>query len=77
MDIGPDADPTKTAATKLFANTNMLLKQNRELKKCSIIVKNVCINSYGNVYALENMLSPSSVIHNAHRYLAMSVYSNW
>ena len=77
VDIGPDADPTKTAATKLFANTNMLLKQNRELKKCSIIVKNVCINSYGNVYALENMLSVSSVIRNAHRYLTMSVHSNW
>ena len=47
------------------------------MKKCSIIVKNVCIDSYGNVYALENMLSVSSVIRNAHRYLTMSVHSNW
>ena len=43
VEIGPGADPVKKAATKLYTNANVLLRQNRELKKCSVAIKNVCI----------------------------------
>ena len=48
--------------------------QNRDLYKCNLAVKNVCITSYGNVYSLENELSVSSKLRQAHRYLTRAVH---
>ena len=44
---------------------------------CSNSVKNVCIYSYGNLYSLENELSVSSKLRQAHRYMTQSVHRNW
>ena len=49
VEVGPAANLEAAAISKLYRNTNLLLKQNRELKKCGIPVKNICIYSYGNV----------------------------
>ena len=51
--------------------------QNKCLNKCSVNVKNVCINSYGNVYCLENELEISSRLRQAHRYMTKSVHKDW
>ena len=77
VEIGRGAQPERAIASKLYTNTNILLKQNRELRKCSNVVKNTCINCYGNVYSLENVLCTTSFMRNAHRYLTMSVHTNW
>ena len=61
----------------LYRNTNLLLAHNSQLRKCSLAVKNICINSYGNVYALENLLFVSSCVRNAHRYMTKRVHTNW
>ena len=76
VEIGPKADPERAAAAKLYANANMLLVQNRELKKCSLPVKNVSINCNGNIYALETMPQVSLKLCQAHRYLTKSVHSD-
>ena len=55
----------------------MPLVQDSELKKCSLPLKNVNINCYGNAYALETMLQVSSKLCKAHRYLTKSVHSDW
>ena len=75
--IGKDADHEKDAASKLYANTNLMLSQNSELKKCSHDVKNVVVRCYGNLYSIENMLSVGSKVRNAHRYLTKAVHSDW
>ena len=77
VEIGPSADPQKAAAAQLYSNTNMLLAQNRELKKCSDTVKNYSVYCYGNVYCIENMLNVNSKLRSAHRYLTKSVHSDW
>ena len=70
-------DPQGVATAKMYRNTNILLTQNRQLKKCCISVKNVCIYSYGNIYCLENMLSVSSRLRQSHRYMTKLVHTNW
>ena len=75
--IGNDANPQKDAASKLYANANVMLCQNRELKKCSHDVKNTVISCYGNVYSIENLLTVESKVRNAHRYLTKHVHSDW
>ena len=75
--IGREAKQENEAASKLYANANLMLSQNRELKKCSHEVKNVVVNAYGNVYSIENMLSVHSKVRNAHRYLTKAVHTNW
>ena len=77
VEIGRAADQQKTSASNLYKNTNVLLAQNSELKKCSIIVKNMCIYAYGNVYCVENMLSVNSHLRQAHRYMTKLVHCNW
>ena len=77
VEIGRQAEQQKRAAGKLYCNANKLFLQNKHLNKCSNEVKNVCINSYGNVYSLENELQMSSKLRQAHRYMTMSVHKNW
>ena len=77
VEIGRKADPQGVATAKMYRNTNILLTQNRQLKKCCISVKNVCIYSYGNIYCLENMLSVSSRLRQSHRYMTKLVHTNW
>ena len=77
VEIGRAADPQSTAAAKLYKNTNVLFSQNADLKKCSIEVKNMCIYSYGNVYAIENLLCVNSRLRQAHRYMTKLVHCNW
>ena len=77
VEIGRQADPQKAAAAKLYCNTNKLFLQNKHVKKCNTNVKNVCINSYGNVYCIENFLETSSKLRRAHRYMTKCVHSNW
>ena len=77
VDIGQAADPQKVAASQLYKNTNVLLSQNPELRKCSTSVKNVCISSYGNVYSVENFLSVDSRVRQAHRYMTKKVHTDW
>ena len=76
-DIGRESDPQKSAAAKLYMNTNLILSQNPELRKCSISVKNTCIYSYGNVYSIENMLNVDSRLRGAHRYMTKQVHCDW
>ncbi len=77
FDVGRAANPQKVAAAKLYMNTNVLFAQNSDLKLCSVYVKNVCINSYGNVFAIENLLSVDSQLRQAHRYMTKFVHSDW
>lgn len=77
FNVGRAANPQKVAAAKLYANTNVLFAQNCDLMKCSIIVKNVCIYSYGNVYGIENMLSVNSQLRQSHRYMTKLVHCDW
>ena len=77
VEIGRHANPQAVATAKLYSSTNMLLTQNRELKKCCISVKNVSIYSYGNIYCLENFLSVPSPLRQAHRYMTKQVHTNW
>ena len=77
VQIGKSANPQKEAACKLYANTNILLMQNRTLKRCNEQVKNTAIYCYGNVYCIENLLTVNSQLRNAHRYLTKSVHQDW
>ena len=77
FDVGRGANPQKVAAAKLYMSTNVLFAQNADLKMCSNIVKNVCINSYGNVYAIENMLTVNSQLRQSHRYMTKLVHCDW
>ena len=77
VEIGRKADSQKRCVTQLYSNSNKLFVQNKCLHKCSISVKNMCISSYGNVYCLENELSISSKLRNAHRYMTKSVHTSW
>ena len=40
--VGRKADPFKTSATKLYTKTNIMIKENKELGRCSIYVKKHC-----------------------------------
>ena len=60
VQIGRGANQQRAAASKLYSKTNILLKQNKELHKCSEVVKNMVINAYGSVYAVENFLCVDS-----------------
>ena len=77
VQVGRGADPQSAAASKLYKNTNILFAQNTDLKKCSIDVKNLSIYSYGNVYAIENLLCVNSRLRQAHRYMTKLVHCNW
>ena len=74
--IGSAADQEKEAASKLYSNANLMLAQNRELKKCSHDVKNVVISLYGDVYTVETMIFVGPKVRNTHRYLTKSVHSD-
>ena len=74
VEIGLKADQQKVAAGKLYSRANKLIAQNGELKKCSTRVKNVCIKSYGSVYCIENELSVTSKLRQAHRYMVKLVH---
>ena len=75
--IGRGANQERQSASKLYSKTHVLLQQNKELHKCSEMVKNIAINSYGTVYALENFLSVGPHIRQAHRYLTRAVHTDW
>ena len=75
--VGRSADPQRDAACKLYTRTNVLLKQCRELHKCSRAVKNVSISSYGSVYGIENLTEVTSKLRAAHRYLTRAVHTDW
>ena len=77
FDIGRAANPQRVATSKLYKNANVLFSQNCDLKKCSIDVKNVCIYSYGNVYAIENLLCVDAPLRQAHRYMTKHVHCDW
>ena len=50
---------SKEAATisqNFYIAEIMLLKQNREIKKYNSLLNNTCVYSYGNLYAIENIL---------------------
>ena len=75
--IGRRADVQRFAAAKLFTKANVMAKENKELSRCSLPVKNLVVKSYGNVYSLETMLTVESRLRHAHRYLTQSVHKNW
>ena len=77
FDIGRSAKPQKVATSKLYKNSNILFAQNTDLQKCSVDVKNVCIYSYGNVYAIENLLCVDAPLRQAHRYMTKRVHCDW
>jgi len=77
VEIGRKADPQKAATGKLYARANKLIAQNGELQKCNVYVKNVCVYTYGTVYCLENELSVSSKLRQAHRYMVKLVHPSW
>ena len=77
VEIGRKSNTQKAATGKLYGRANKLIAQNRELQKCSIPVKNVCIYSYGTVYSIENELSVTSQLRQAHRYMVQRVHINW
>ncbi len=75
--IGRRSKPQRFAASRLYAKTHLLLQQNRELHRCSRTVKNLSINSYGTVYALETFSTVCSYLRQAHRYLTRCVHTDW
>ena len=77
VDIGRQADPQKNAAAVLYRNTNIMMQQNQELKKCSVPIKNIAIYAYGSVYGIETFESTTPCLRNAHRYLTKTVHCDW
>ena len=77
IEIGRQADPQKTASALLYRNTNIMMKQNQELKKCSVHIKNIAIYAYGSVYGIETFERASPCIRSAHRYLTKTVHCDW
>ena len=54
-----------------------MIAQNKDLKLCNNQGKNVAINTYGNVYAIETFTSIDSKLRAAHRYITRSAHSDW
>ena len=77
IEIGRQADPQKTASALLYRNTNIMMKQNQELKKCSVHIKNIAIYAYGSVYGIETFEWASPCLRSAHRYLTKTVHCDW
>ncbi len=77
MPVGRRSDASKFCATKLYTKTNILIRENKELSKCSLAVKNTVVNSYGNIFALETFSEVDSRLRQAHRYLTQTVHSDW
>ena len=77
VQIGRGADQQRFSSSKLYSKTNVMLLQNKELHKCSLNVKNVAINAYGSVYAIENFPAVDSRLRQAHRYLTRAVHTDW
>ena len=44
---------------------------------CNSQVKNIAINTYGNVYAIETFTSCDSKLRAAHRYITRAAHSDW
>ena len=49
--IGKRSNAQRAAASKLYRKTHILFQQNRDLHRCRHFIKNLCINSYGTVFA--------------------------
>ena len=75
--FGRPTNPQQDFASKLYQKANIMFAQNQELHKCSRDVKNMAINAYGNVYALETLLEVNSTLRQAHRYLTRAVHTDW
>ena len=77
VEIGRAAKPQLKAAASLYAKSNVMMSQNRELHLCSNAVKNTAINTYGNVYAIETFLSVDSKLRAAHRHMTRAAHTGW
>lgn len=75
--IGKQSNAQRAAASRLYSKTHILLQQNRDLHRCRYSIKNLCINSYGTVFALETFLTVDSYLRQAHRNLTRSVHTDW
>ena len=75
--IGNASKPQHHAAVKLYTKTNIMIKENKDLMRCSQDVKNLAIKSYGNVYALENFIEVGPKLRQAHRYLTKAAHVDW
>ena len=75
--IGRQSDQYRHSASKLYVKTHVLLKQNSNLHRCSLAVKNLVINTYGTVYGLETFIEVNSCLRQAHRYLTRAVHVDW
>ena len=69
IEIGRAGKQDKTVVAKLYRNANIMLHENKSLRKCNVNVKNVAINSNGSIYVIENMTEISPTIRQAHCYL--------
>ena len=59
----------------LYAKTNSLFRQNKQLSLCSQKSKKLLANAYGSIYGIEALPMIISKITGAHRYLIKSIYS--
>ena len=75
--IGRQSDQYRHSASKLYVKTHVLLKQNSNLHRCSLAVKNLVINTYGTVYGPETFIEVNSRLRQAHRYLTRAVHVDW
>ena len=75
--VGNAADPQRHAAVKLYTKSNIMIKENNDLRRCSRNVKNLAITSYGNIYALENFIEVGPKLRQAHRYLTRAAHVDW
>jgi len=76
--ISSDADHEILRATKsLFIRSNILLKQNHQIKFCNKNIRKTFLNTFGNVYAIETFNQVSSKMTNSHRYMTKILFPEY
>jgi len=67
-------DEVVRANKSLYTRTNLLFKQNVNIRYCKPDIKNIVLNSFGNVYAIETFAKLSSKMTNAHRFMTKTLF---
>jgi hypothetical protein len=76
--ISSDTDHEILRATKsLYIRSNILLKQNNQIKYCNKHIRKTFLNTFGNVYGIETFNQVSSKMTNSHRYMAKILFPEY
>ena len=72
-----DEEDKRRAVRALFIKTNMLLKQNSQVKYLADSQKKQILNAYGTVYAIETFDEISSTMNRAHAYMTKNLWPKY